>query len=119
MSQFLNYFRGLSKPVRFTSYAYVSMLISYNIISTYSDAKKKLIAFRNNKLTRNEQLDIYDEWSAVKYGAEEFYIPRFCNSLIWPIKVCANVIPSVVLFMNKDDMNDMNDMNKDDKKIDK
>lgn len=102
MSKFVNYFKGLSKPIRFTSYAYIGTLILYNGVSTYNDAQNKLIAYRNNTLKQHEKEYIKDEWSAVKYGAEEFYVPRFFNSLIWPIKMCANIIPSVVLIMNKE-----------------
>jgi hypothetical protein len=101
MSGYFSYFKGLSKPIRFSSYFYIGALIVYNVNGAYNDSVNKLYSFRNNKLTEREVKEIKDEWSAVKYGAEEFYVERFFNSLIWPVKICSNIVPSIVLALNK------------------
>jgi hypothetical protein len=58
--------------------------------------------FRNDKLNDFEKKYIIDEWSAVKYGAEENNFERFCTSLVWPIQVCSHFVPLFVLMLNEE-----------------
>jgi hypothetical protein len=81
-------------------------VIVYNTIRTYKDSKKKLIKYRNNKLSDYEKkYFIKNEWDAVKYGANENFRSRICESIIWPIMpliIISDIIPFLVLQLNKE-----------------
>jgi hypothetical protein len=99
---FTTYLKSLSKPIVFSSYIYVGGIISYNSAYAYVDSKNKLMKFRKNELNEHEKKYINDEWSAVKHGAEEYSLDRFCCSLIWPVRICSHFVPSIVLMINKE-----------------
>ena len=98
---FTTFLKGLSKPIVFSSYIYVAGIISYNSVYAYEASKTKLTKFRKNELQPHEKKHIIDEWTAVKYGAEENSVERFFCSLVWPLQICSNFVPSFVLMINK------------------
>lgn len=94
----MNRFSNLSKPIKFTSFAYVGCLILYNSFCAYGDAKNELIAYRTDKLEKDK--DINSEWEAVKCGASKNFPRRFFNSMIWPVTMCSDIVPFIVLRLN-------------------
>lgn len=100
MNQYIIYFQQLPTPVQFSTCIYMSSFIAYNAGGTWLDAKNKLTQYRNNKLTDSEKKNIKDDWTAVKYGANEKFWERFLNSIIWPVKLMSDIIPFLVLQMN-------------------
>lgn len=79
---------------------YVGSLLLYNGFGAWFDAKNKLIQYREDKLNKYERDEIKDQWSAVKYGANENSNDRFFESVIWPVKAITNIIPFIVLQLN-------------------
>lgn len=100
MNTFHIFITKMPKPVRYGGLAYCSCLVIYNICESYIDAKKMLMQYRENKLTVYQQEKITCEWEAVKYGSHEFFWERFWNSVLWPITITNNIIPSLVLYLN-------------------
>lgn len=100
MNKYTIYFKQLPRPIQLSTYVYIGSLLLYNCIGAWVDAKNKLIQYRENKLTQYEKKEIKDEWTAVKYGANENSVERFFNSVIWPVKTITNLIPFIVLQLN-------------------
>lgn len=100
MNKYTIYFKQLPRPIQLSTYVYVGSLLLYNAVGAWYDAKNKLIQYRKNNLTPYEKNNIKDEWSAVKYGANENSAERFFNSIIWPVKTITNLIPFMVLQLN-------------------
>jgi hypothetical protein len=101
-------FKNLSRPVRWSTIAYISCLFGYNVIGTYVDAKNYLNKYRSgeiNKSKHNEEEDIKSEWDAVKFGAQYNAFKRLYDSIIWPISVAENIIPTIVLALNPPPVN--------------
>lgn len=95
------YFKELPQPVKYSTYFYLGTLFFYNSIMTYHDSKNKLLDYRNNILPKNEKELIKNEWEAVKYGANENLTERFFKSIFWPINIISDIIPLLVLTLNK------------------
>ncbi len=92
-------FKNLSKPIRWTTITYISCIFGYNVIGTYDDAKSYLYKYRSGELL-NEKNIINSEWDAVKYGAQYNTFKRLYDSIIWPISIIENIIPTIVLALN-------------------
>lgn len=90
----------MPRPIQLSTYVYLGSLLLYNAVGAWNDAKNKLIQYRENKLKEYEKKNITDEWTAVKYGANENSGERFFNSIIWPVKTITNLIPFMVLQLN-------------------
>lgn len=101
MKSLIVFIKELPKPVRYSGIAYLSCLLCYNAGSSYIDAKNYLIKYRDNKLDNDDKKHITNEWDAVKYGASVNSLERLWNSLIWPITITNNIIPWIVLTLNK------------------
>lgn len=96
------------EPEVFIKCLYLSGFLICNFSYSYSDAKKKLDEFR--KKNYSEYLDVKDkqdakyldsQWSAVKYGAYQNFNSNFLYSLIWPLTMISDIVPYLVLKMNK------------------
>lgn len=101
ISKFYIFIKEMPRPLRFGSFAYVASIIGYNCFHAYSDSKCYLDKFRQNKLNELERRQIKDDWDAVKYGAKYHSGERLWNSIIWPISIADNIIPWIVLQLNK------------------
>jgi len=100
---------AMPEPVRLTTLIYFGSLLSWNTYFTYMDSKKCLELFRNNKFKElekegvsNSQIaNIKTEWDAVKLGATVKSFQRLWDSIWWPLTAIQNIIPAIVLFLNK------------------
>lgn len=101
ISKFHVFIKQIPSPVRFGSIVYFASIIGYNCFHAYSDSKCYLDKFRQNKLSEQEGRLIKDDWDAVKYGAKCNSGERFWNSIIWPISIANNIVPWIVLQLNK------------------
>ncbi len=101
MTSVYNYYISMSVPARISTQAYLGSVLAYNFWSSYSNSKMYLDKFRAKKLTANENRDIQDEWSAVRYGASFKFIERFFDSFIWPITLTKDIVPWLVLTLNR------------------
>lgn len=84
---------------------YICSSVLYTGVGSYMDAKKYLVKYRNNELSQLNlnKLDlntIQSDWDAVKYGSKIHFWNRFSDSLIWPYRMSANIVPGIVLFFN-------------------
>jgi hypothetical protein len=99
----------MPEPVRLTTLIYFGSLLSWNTYFTYMDSKKCLELFRNNKITElgkegvtNFQIaNIKTDWDAVLFGATMNSGERLWDSIWWPLTAIQNIIPAIVLFLNK------------------
>lgn len=89
----------VSSPLKISTIIYFSFLLGYNIVGTYQDSKKYLENYRQGKLKTKSDL-IKSDLDAVVYGANINRGERLWNSIIWPITVIKNIIPSIVLALN-------------------
>ncbi len=102
-------FKNLPQPVRWSSIAYVSCLFGYNLIGSYMNAKNFLNKYRSGELAelkKSSQISqlhidmIKSDWDAVKFGAKYNAFERLFDSIIWPIRLTEDIIPSIVLALN-------------------
>lgn len=102
-------FKNLSRPVRWSTIAYISCLFGYNVIGTYLSAKDYLYMYRSGKITYSKHYEghkIESDLDAVKFGVEFNACGRLYDSIIWPISVTENIIiPNVVLALNPPPVN--------------
>jgi hypothetical protein len=106
------YVKQLPTPIRYSTYAYLGGIILYNGIASYQDASHYLRLYNNNMLTDNcvktiksvyninKEANITD-WDVVKYGANIHMGERLWDSIIFPLSVVNNLIPGLVLLLNK------------------
>jgi hypothetical protein len=93
-------FEKLPRPMKLSGMVYVTCLLGYNLVGTYVDSKTYLNKYRTNTLSEKEKKEITDDWSAVKYGANIYWIERLWDSIVWPVKSITNVVPAIVLSFN-------------------
>ena len=101
MASFIVFIKELPQPVKFSTILYVVSILSYNGICSYLNAKLYLENYRANRLERNLKDLIKSDWDAVKYGANVDCYKRLWDSIIWPITITNNIIPWIVLNLNK------------------
>ena len=97
LSKFLVTFRELPPPIRWSSILYITGGFGYNIFGTYVDSKTYLQKYRNGTTCDSS---VTNEWEATKYGAGEHAFGRLWNSIVWPITLITNVVPSIVFTLN-------------------
>ena len=94
----------IMKVYNTTAIVYLCGIVAYNIFGCYSDSMDYLNRFRQNQLTEYEKKKILTEWDAVKYGANNNYLQRFYDSVMYPFntisKTISNIIPMIVLLSN-------------------
>lgn len=94
-------FRNLPQPVRWSSIAYVSCIFGYNVIGSYASAKDYLKKYRSGELANSSYAsEIKSDWDAVKFGPKYNAFERLFDSIIWPIRLTEDIIPSIVLALN-------------------
>ncbi len=96
-----NFFKNMSKPFKYGSIFYFIGIIGYNSFYSYSNSKEYLNKYREIKLTSDESKNIKSEFDAVEYGCSNNFGPRFFMSIVWPISLANNIIPSIVLKLNQ------------------
>ncbi len=101
MKSIVIFINELSTPVKYCSIFYFGSIFLYNCFCSYADAKLYLYNYRTKTLNKYELDTLNSEWDAVKYGAQLHCYKRFWDSIIWPIKLINNVIPYIVLTLNK------------------
>ena len=106
-------FNKLPKKIQISTYVYLSSIIITNFIFTYNNSKRHLLLFRDSKL-KNKDFKVYDnktryinliilnEYDAVIYGASEKFYMNLFESIIFPLALAKNLIPSIVLSLNKE-----------------
>ena len=97
LSRFLVTFRELPPPIRWSSILYITGGFGYNIFGTYVDSKTYLQKYRNGTTCDSS---VTNEWEATKFGANEDAFGRLWDSIVWPINVITNVVPSIVFTLN-------------------
>jgi hypothetical protein len=106
------YFKSLPTPIKWSSYIYVLGLLSYNMGSAYIDSKNALDTHNSKQFTDKDSYNYDDtytrglklcrtEWDAAKFGASYNSMERLCYSIIFPVKLVSNIVPNIVVFMNK------------------
>jgi len=115
------YVNNLPDPMRLTTYAYICSILTYNLGSGYIESQDALSKY--NKMKKGEFIIdkasyksiygddyIYDtvlsrcdtKLEAAKFGASNHAFSRMYDSIIWPFSLVSNIIPSIVVFVNKD-----------------
>lgn len=103
MKSFFVYIKQLPKPIKLSTTLYFGSSLLYTCIGSYTNSKNYLFKYRNKELHTYEIEIINSEWDAVKYGASVDFFERFLNAVVWPYSITKNIIPSVVLFLNKEE----------------
>jgi len=108
MSYFTKLFtviRNLGSPVRYGGIGYLGCAVLYTGSCCYQDSLKSLYQFRNIDNHENkcycDKNNITSEWLACKHGAYYKFGDHFFSSIIWPFSLTADVIPGLVLLINR------------------
>ena len=114
------YFKSLPQPIKATTYAYVTGLLSYNVGKAYLDSKKALELYHSKQYTtcpekydgsfnyelsaeenyHNQLKMCKNDWEAAKLGASYFKWKRLCDSIIFPITMVSDIVPSIVVALH-------------------
>lgn len=115
------YLKNLPKPVKLSTYMYISSIVTYNIGCAYIESQEALSKY--NKIKTGEIIIdklsytsvssdnyIYDtelsrcntKLEAAKFGASFNACGRMYDSIIWPFSLVSNIIPNIVVYVNKD-----------------
>lgn len=79
---------------------YVGLGTGTFLSGVYNDGKKELEEHR-----KRTYVDKESEWEAVKKGCSNHIFYHFCSGMIFPYTVFSNMMPSVVLLLNKKPIN--------------
>ena len=88
-------------------------VLIYNTIVSVVDAKSALIAYKTIKNTENYQIKnsfnfeyhlnkCNSKWEAVNLGITYNFYDRLSNSIIWPYFFITGIIPTIVIYFDKD-----------------
>ena len=114
------YFKSLPKPIKLSTYVYATGLLSYNVGTAYIDSKTALNVYHSKKYPTYEDkyngefnanhyiLEKYyselkicnNDWEAAKLGASYFKWERLWNSIVFPINIVSDIIPSIVVALH-------------------
>lgn len=99
MSKLTLLVKQLPLPVKFKwgCISYFGVSVIYSFVGSYNDSKKYLIKFR----TEGHTSSYTTEWEAVKYGARINFEERLFSSMFWPYSLSKDVIPNLVILLNK------------------
>lgn len=114
------YFNSLPQPIKMTTYAYIGGLLSYNALTAYTDSKKALNVYHSKHYP--EFKDKYNgefnyeqvsqeryykqlktcttDWEAAKLGASYFKWTRLWNSIVFPVTMVSDIVPSIVIALH-------------------
>lgn len=99
-------FNKLPWIFRYGTFGFITSIFTYNAFGAYIDSKQELLDYRETgEKYRNE-------WEAVKCGARINSWQRFKESIVWPITITQNIIPYIVLQLNKKETKENNDKEK-------
>lgn len=95
--------KKLSRTQRIFVGVYAASVVTNFMFSTYSDGKTELLKWRkNHSTTTNKQEKYLQEWSAVKKGCQEHWFGNLWDSLFFPCTLATNVVPLVIINLNKE-----------------
>jgi len=114
------YFKSLPPPIKVSTYAYVAGVLSYNAGNAYLDSKKALNVYQSKNFPEikyshdgsynYEQVteeNYYKQlktcttdWEAAKLGASYFKWERLWNSIVFPITMVSDIVPSIVIALH-------------------
>ena len=118
----LLYFKSLPQPIKVSTYAYLSGLVSYNVGQTFMDSKKALNMYNSKTIPHPHIQDKYNgeynyqednqrmyydklkkcsnDWEATKLGASYFYWERLWNSIVFPVTIMSDIVPTIVVSLH-------------------
>lgn len=76
--------------------AYLSGVVTYQLLSTYNAGKNALLYVRNE----NNNVTPTEEWRAVTVACKEGTCVRFWDSLVWPATIASHLLPKAVIALN-------------------
>jgi hypothetical protein len=80
-------------------YGYLFGFVVFNIYGCYVDSLKCLNKFRTGNLFSDDKIS--SELDAAIHGVKLNFCQRYVESVIFPVTVIGNIVPSVVLYFNK------------------
>jgi len=79
---------------------YVGGILSYNIFTIYSNGSEQLIEYRKTKQIFKNEIE------SIISGSQKKWFDNFLLSLFWPIRLPFQIVPILILNLNKKDDND-------------
>ncbi len=101
MNHIFVHFNNLNQSTINYGFIYIGFVLLYNCYEIYNNSVLYLNKYRNKELTSHEKTEIHDDWTAVKYGSQQNLFQNLWNSIIFPITIASNIIPYIVLLLNK------------------
>jgi hypothetical protein len=114
------YFNSLPPPLKISTYFYLSGLLSYNVGQTFKDSKKALSMFNSKTIPhiqdkyngeynyQEENQRMYyeklkkcsNDLEAAKLGASYFQWERFWHSIVFPLTMVSDIVPTIVVSLH-------------------
>lgn len=114
------YFKRLPQPIKVSTYVYVSGLLAYNVATAYRDSKSALTMYHSKhyptfkdkyngeyNYQEDNQKKYYEklktctnDWDAAKVGASYFKWERLWDSIVFPITIVSDIVPSIVVSLH-------------------
>jgi hypothetical protein len=76
---------------------YFAGAVLFNVSQTFNNGQESLVQHRTHK----DRSKFASDWEAVYAGCQKDGFSIFWRSLIWPVSIASQVVPSLVLFLNK------------------
>lgn len=95
----------MSSTQKQTLVVFAGGAVSYNLFQTYNNGKESLLQFRSGK----DRAAFRTEWEAVHSGCRKDSLQIFWRSLMWPVSITSQIVPTAVLWLNKDAKDAKND----------
>jgi len=79
---------------------YVGGILSYNIFTIYSNGSEQLLEYRKTKQIFKNEIE------SIISGSQKKWFDNLLLSLFWPIRLPFQIVPILILNLNKKDDND-------------
>ena len=79
---------------------YIGGILSYNIFTIYSNGSEQLLEYRKTKQIFKNEIE------SIISGSQKKWFDNLLLSLFWPIRLPFQIVPILILNLNKKDDND-------------
>ena len=91
----------LTPVTKYVVIGYVSAAGLLYLTRIYNDGKESLMKFRKDKTTGGSKFKDDDEMSVTMKGCRSNSWSHFFDSIIFPYSIAAEIMPRIVLWLNK------------------
>ena len=110
-TKIVQFYTKMPSKSKYLLWTYVGGVFVHNMVSSYNIGKSALLKYRTKQQTipesfpANKESKLNNEFNEIKKTISENSIGRFIHSLIFPYTIASEIMPNIVLLLNKDNTN--------------